>query len=52
MLHAHARATSDIMDNQIRAKAKALCVEDGFDPDHEVTRAYGDDFTGQEWNSR
>ena len=51
MLHPQARATSDIMDHQIRARAKALCVEDGFDPDHEVTHAYGDDFTGQEWNS-
>ena len=51
MLRAQARATPDIMDSQIRAKAKALCVEDGFDPDHEVTHAYGDDFTGQEWNS-
>ena len=51
MLHAQARATPDIMDHQIRAKAKALCVEDGFDPDQNVTHAYGDDFTGQEWNS-
>ena len=51
MLHPQARATSDIMDHQIRAKAKALCVEDGFDPDQNVTHAYGDDFTGQEWNS-
>ena len=33
MLHAQARATPDIVDSQIRAKAKALCVEDGFDPD-------------------
>ena len=51
MLHPQARATSDIMDHQIRARAKALCVEDGFDPDQNVTHAYGDDFTGQEWNS-
>jgi hypothetical protein len=40
------------MDNQIRAKAKALCVEDGFDPDQDVTHAYGDDFTAEEWDSR
>ncbi|ANY83351.1 hypothetical protein BB934_34180 (plasmid) [Microvirga ossetica] len=51
MLRAQARATPDIMDNQIRAKAKALCVEDGFDPDLNVTHAYGDDFTAQEWDS-
>ena len=49
MLHPQARATSDIMDHQIRARAKALCVEDGFDPDLNVTHAYGDDFTAQEW---
>ena len=51
MLRAQARTTPDIMDNQIRAKAKALCVEDGFDPDLNVTHAYGDDFTAQEWDS-
>ena len=52
MLHAQARATPDIVDSQIRAKAKALCVEDGFDPDQGVTHAYGDDFTAEEWDSR
>ena len=39
------------MECQIRARAKALCVDDGFDPDLIVTHAYGDDFTAQEWES-
>jgi hypothetical protein len=51
MLYARARETADIMDSQIRARAKALCVDDGFDPDLIVTHAYGDDFTAQEWDS-
>lgn len=50
MLYARAQETSDIMDSQIRARAKALCVDDGFDPDLIVTHAYGDDFTAQEWD--
>ena len=50
MLYARAQETSDVMDNQIRARAKALCVDDGFDPDLIVTHAYGDDFTAQEWD--
>ena len=40
------------MDNEIKAKAKALCVDDGFDPDQNVMHAYGDDFTAQEWHYR
>jgi hypothetical protein len=51
MLYARAQETADIMDSQIRAKAKALCVDDGFDPDLIVTHAYGDDFTAQEWDA-
>jgi hypothetical protein len=51
MLYARAQETADIMDSQIRARAKALCVEDGFDPDLIVTHAYGDDFTAQEWDA-
>jgi hypothetical protein len=51
MLYARAQETADIMDSQIRARAKALCVDDGFDPDLSVTHAYGDDFTAQEWDS-
>ena len=48
-MYARAQGTADIMDSQIRARAKALCVDDGFDPDLRVTHAYGDDFTAQEW---
>jgi hypothetical protein len=51
MLYARAQETSDIMDSQIRARAKALCIDDGFDPDLSVTHAYGDDFTAQEWDA-
>jgi hypothetical protein len=51
MLYAWAQETADIMDSQIRARAKALCVDDGFDPDLSVTHAYGDDFTVQEWEA-
>ena len=49
MLHSRARTTSRLTNDEIAAKAKALCVDDGFDPDHNVTHAYGDDFTVQEW---
>ena len=52
MLHSRARATSRRTNDEIAAKAKALCVDDGFDPDHNVTHAYGDDFTAQEWEYR
>ena len=51
MLYAQTQVTSDIMDSQIRARAKALCIDDGFDPELMVTHAYGDDFTAQEWDS-
>ena len=34
-----------------QGQGEGFCVEDGFDPDHEVTHAYGDDFTAQEWDS-
>ena len=50
-MYAQAQETADIMDSQIRARAKALCAEDGFDPDMVVTHAYGDDLTAQEWES-
>ncbi|UVF19248.1 hypothetical protein HPT29_022905 [Microvirga terrae] len=52
MLYARPQETSDLVDSQIRVRAKALCVDDGFDPDLTVTHAYGDDFTAQEWDSR
>jgi hypothetical protein len=52
MLQAAARATSRPTDSEIEAKAKALCTEDGHDPDLNVTHAYGDDFTVQEWEYR
>jgi hypothetical protein len=52
MLHARARATSRLTNNEIEAKAKALCADDGLDPDQNVTHAYGDDFTAQEWEYR
>jgi hypothetical protein len=32
-------------------KAKALCVDDGFDPAQNVPHVYGDDFTALEWES-
>jgi len=51
MLHARNQQISDISDSHIRARAKALCVDDGFDPDLSVTHAYGDDFTAQEWDA-
>ena len=49
MVHSRAPATSRLPNDEIAAKAKALCVDDGFDPDHNVTHAYGDDFTAREW---
>jgi hypothetical protein len=52
MLHARARAASRPTESEIEAKAKALCAEDGIEPDLEVTHAYGDDFTVQEWEYR
>jgi hypothetical protein len=52
MFHARARAASRLTDSEIEAKAKALCADDGLDPDHYVTHAYGDDFTVQEWQYR
>ena len=52
MLHARARASSRVMDNEIEAKAKALCADGGLDPDQNVTHAYGDDFTVLEWQYR
>ena len=44
-----ARAISRVTNSEIEAKAKALCADDGLDPDQNVTHAYGDDFTVQEW---
>ena len=52
MLHSRARATSRVINDEIEAKAKALCANDGLDPDQHVTHAYGDDFTAQEWEYR
>jgi hypothetical protein len=52
MLHSRARATSRVTNYDIEAKAKALCAADGLDPDQNVTHAYGDDFTAQEWKYR
>jgi hypothetical protein len=52
MLHSRARATSHVANNEIEAKAKALCADDGLDPDQNVMHAYGDDFTAQEWEYR
>ena len=52
MSHAIARATARITNDEIDAKAKALCADDGLDPDQDVTHAYGDDFTVQEWKYR
>jgi hypothetical protein len=49
MWHSRARAISRVTNNEIEAKAKALCADDGLDPDQTVTHAYGDDFTVQEW---
>jgi hypothetical protein len=51
MVHSGARATACVTNDEIEAKAKALCVDDGFDPAQNVTHAYGDDFTAQEWES-
>jgi len=52
MLHSRARATSRVTNGEIEAKAKALCANDGLDPDQNVMHAYGDDFTVQEWEYR
>ncbi len=52
MLHSRARAASRVTNDKIEAKAKALCANDGLDPDQNVTHAYGDDFTAQEWEHR
>src|SRR5829696_5088328 len=50
MLHPRARATSRATDDEI--EAKALCADDSLDPGQNVTHAYGDDFTVQEWEYR
>ena len=47
MLHSRARATSRVTNDEIDAKAKALCADDSLEPDQHVTHAYGD-FTAQE----
>ena len=52
MSNARARATSHVMDNEIEAKAKALCADAGCDPGETVMHAYGDDFTVLEWQYR
>jgi hypothetical protein len=52
MLHSRARATSRGTNDEIEAKAKALCADDGLEPDQHVMHAYGDDFTVQEWEYR
>jgi hypothetical protein len=52
MLHPRARATSRGTNDEVAAKAKALCADDGLDPGQNVMHAYGDDFTVQEWEYR
>jgi hypothetical protein len=52
MLHPRARARSRGTNDEIEAKARALCADDGLDPGQNVTYAYGDDFTIQEWEYR
>ncbi len=52
MLHSRARAPSRVTNNEIEAKAKALCADAGLDPDETVMHAYGDDFTALEWQYR
>ena len=52
MLHPRARATSRRTNDEIKAKARALCADDGLDPGQNVMHAYGDDFTVQEWEYR
>ena len=52
MLQARAKSAFRRADSEVEAKAKALCAEDGRDPDEEVMHAYGDDFTVQEWQYR
>ena len=49
MLHSRAGALSRVTNDEIEAKAKALCADDGLDPDQNMTHAYGDDFTVQKW---
>ena len=44
MLHARARATSHVMDNEIEAKAKALCADAGLDPGETVMHAVANGF--------
>ncbi|ANY82788.1 hypothetical protein BB934_31600 (plasmid) [Microvirga ossetica] len=51
MLHAGVSATARVTNAEIEAKAKALYSDDGLDPDQNVTHAYGEDFTAQEWES-
>ncbi|QRM31364.1 hypothetical protein [Microvirga sp. VF16] len=51
MLHSRAWAPSRVTNDEIE-KAKALCADDGLDLDQNVTHAYGDDFTAQEWECR
>jgi hypothetical protein len=51
MLHPRARATSRRTNDEIDAKAKTLCADDGLAPGQTVMHAYGDDFTAQEWDS-
>ena len=52
MLHPRARATSRRTNDEIEAKAKALCADDGLAPGQNVMHAYGDEFTVQEWEYR
>jgi hypothetical protein len=52
MGHVSVRATTRVMDQEIEAKAKALCVDAGLDPGESVVHAYGDDFTVLEWHYR
>ncbi|QRM33629.1 hypothetical protein [Microvirga sp. VF16] len=51
MLHSRAWAPSRVTNDEIE-KAKALCANDGLEPDQNVTHAYGDDFTAREWEYR
>jgi hypothetical protein len=48
VLHSRAPATSRVTNDEIDAKAKALCADDSLEPNQHVTHAYGDDFTAQE----
>jgi hypothetical protein len=52
MWRSRVQATARVTNAEIEAKAKVFCAADGLDPDLNVTHAYGDDFTAQEWEYR